>query len=623
MFKKYKIHSITLALILLLSIGIYFSYVNLATYLNNFQTIYLLGLSLILVIIGFFALYVHLEKNEQPVLLKDLAIHISNVSTAAKKIPKHRFNNEKMAYEYIKSNFNNLNQNESKIRSEYQALKAFLNNFAYEIRTPMNGIFGYTKLLKETSLNAEQQDLITIIENSYDNLELTLSQMSLDLSRHRPKLETKEIPFNLIKEVETAVETFSVEADQKDILLGLYIDPQISHNLLGDGEKLSQVLTHLIDNALAVSDSYNTIDIKLENINTDDNKSRIKFSIFDEGKGLEDLELDAIRKIFSDMEIVEESAIIRLGIKNLTMSNRIINRMGGSLEVQSKINEGSVFLFTLSFKKDNEEVDRKLNLIFKGLKIGLALPHKDIKRQVDYNLQTYVEYLGGDFVIYSYDEITRDLNIYLPDVMFVYHSYAKNQGELDTFANLKSKIILITSGTLRSQIDFEKHLFSSVVYAPITMSKILRILLESKNEILPPSDIKTKTCGDIHVLVVEDNIISQTIIANILKNMNITVTVASNGKEAYDLRKENTYNLIFMDISMPIMNGFEATEKILSFEKKNKDTHVPIIAFSTDTTDSDKQKYLEAGMDDLIGKPVHADEIQNTIQEYCLHKYIK
>jgi len=608
-------HIITVALVLLLCIGIYFSYLNLATYLNNFETIYLLGLSFLLMSIAFFALTIHLQKNEQPILLKDLAIHISNVSASAQKIPKHRFSNEKMAYEYIKSNFNSLNQNESKIRSKYQASKTFLNSFSYEIRTPMNAIFGYTKLLKETSLNIEQKDLINIIENSYKNLDVTLSQVSSDLTVHRPKLEMKELPFNLVKEVETAVEAFSVQADQKDILLGLYIDPEIPHNLLGDGEKLSQVLTHLIDNALDVSEAYKTIDIKLENMNTKDNEVRIKFSIFDQGAGLEDTELESIRKIFADMEIVEESSMIGLGIKNLTMSNRIINRMGGSLDVKSKINEGSYFSFTLSFKKDNEEVDRKLNPIFEGLKIGLALPHKDIKRQVDYNLQTYVEYLGGTFVIYSYDELVDNANKNLPDVMFVYHSYVKNQGELDTFSNLKSKIILITSGTLRSQIDFEKHVFSSVVYAPITMSKILRVLLESKDDRVLAS-MEREISADVHVLVVEDNIISQAIIANILKNMNITVTVASNGKEAYTLSMNHTYNLIFMDITMPVMDGFETTSKILAYEIKQNKKHVPIIAFSTNTSKNDKEKYLKAGMDNMIRKPVHADEIQNMLQEY-------
>lgn len=615
MFNKYKMHIITVALVLLLCIGIYFSYLNLATYLNNFETIYLLGLSFLLMSIAFFALTIHLQKNEQPILLKDLAIHISNVSASAQKIPKHRFSNEKMAYEYIKSNFNSLNQNESKIRSEYQASKTFLNSFSYEIRTPMNAIFGYTKLLKETSLSIEQKDLINIIENSYENLDTALSQVSSDLTVHRPKLEMKELPFNLVKEVETAVEAFSVQADQKDILLGLYIDPEIPHNLLGDGEKLSQVLTHLIDNALDVSEAYKTIDIKLENMNTKDNEVRIKFSIFDQGAGLEDTELESIRKIFADMEIVEESSMIGLGIKNLTMSNRIINRMGGSLDVKSKINEGSYFSFTLSFKKDNEEVDRKLNPIFEGLKIGLALPHKDIKRQVDYNLQTYVEYLGGTFVIYSYDELVDNANKNLPDVMFVYHSYVKNQGELDTFSNLKSKIILITSGTLRSQIDFEKHVFSSVVYAPITMSKILRVLLESKDDRVLAS-MEREISADVHVLVVEDNIISQAIIANILKNMNITVTVASNGKEAYTLSMNHTYNLIFMDITMPVMDGFETTSKILAYEIKQNKKHVPIIAFSTNTSKNDKEKYLKAGMDNMIRKPVHADEIQNMLQEY-------
>lgn len=604
---------IAVPLIILLFVSCYFVYDYIGTFTMNLNSFVLFFSSLLGVLLSGIAIFIHFNDNSQTLLLNDLAKHIEGIYTSAHSIPKNKVMKDKRAYEYIKSNFNSLSQQESKQRVDYEALKAFKNSFSYEIRTPMNAIFGYTKLLKETVLNKEQKDLVNIIETSYKKLNLRLNKISLESQKQQPILEVKEMPFNIIKEVETAVETFSVQADEKDIVLGLYIDPQISHNLLGDGEKISQVLTHLIDNALAVSDNYSTIDIKLENIIIDD-RVNIKFSVFDQGAGVEGEELEYIQKVFQETEIVDTSST--WDIKNLTISNRIIKLMGGNLEVESKINEGSSFSFIVSFTKENEEVDRKLNPVFKGLNIGLALPHKDIRRQVDYNLQTYVEYLGGTFVIYSYDEINGDEKIELPDVMFMYHSYAKNAGELDSFSDLNCKIILITSGSLRSQIDLEKHYLSSVVYAPITMSKILRILSESNENVLS-SDINNEVNKNVHVLVVEDNVISQTIIANILTNMNIRVSVASNGKEAYTLRKENEYNLIFMDITMPIMNGFDATTKIISYEKENNYKHIPIIAFSTDTTRRDKKKYLSAGMVDLIGKPVHAEAIQNIVQKYC------
>ncbi len=611
MFNKKNI--IALPLIILLFISCYFVYYYLSTFTLNLNNLILFISSLLGILISSVAIYVHFNKNSQKSLLNDLARHIESIYASAHSIPKNRVMKDKRAYEYIKSNFNSLSQQESKLRVEYELLKVFKNSFSYDIRTPMNAIFGYTKLLKETELNQEQKDLITIIEASYKKLNARLNNVSQESQNQQPLLEVKEIPFNIIKEVETAVETFSVAADEKDIILGLYIDPQIPHNLLGDGEKLSQVLTHLIDNALAVSDSYSTIDIKLENIVMSDSVT-IKFSISDQSSSIKGEELEYIQKVFQEMEIVDK--VSTLDIRNLTISNRIIKLMGGNLEVVSEVNEGSSFSFMLSFKRDNEEVDRKLTPVFKGLSIGLALPHKDIKRQIDYNLQTYVEYLGGKFVIYSYDEINGNDKIKLPDVMFIYHSYAKNIGELDSFLDLNCKIILITSGSLRSQIDLEKHYLSSVVYAPITMSKILRILSENNENTLPRYS-QNKVSKDVHVLVVEDNIISQTIIVNILTNMNIKVSIASNGKEAYALRKENDYNLIFMDINMPVMNGYDATSNIYSYEKKNNYKHIPIIAFSADTTQKDKKKYLNAGMVDLIGKPVHAEDIQNIIQKYC------
>jgi len=610
-----KKYSIALPILLLLFISLYFTYTNIIGIMENFSgyIIYLI-LSLTLGISSIYGLYKLLRSTKYT--MHNLASHVNQKQASAKQISERILSNDKLAFDYVKSSFDRLVQRETRISAEYQANKSFLNSFSYEVSAPMNAISGYSKLLNETTLSKEQKELIHLIESNYTKLDFILNQMNVDSTSQdktrKQKNEMKNIPFNIVKEVESAVESFSVKADKKDIVLGLYIDPDISHNLLGEGTKLSQVITHLIDNALDASPEYTTVNIELEKISSKGNSTEIKFSISNEGKTLEQKILNTMNKIFDDLEIVEDDEIPN--IKNLTISNRIISNMGGILEVKSRKIEDTCFSFTLEYKKDTDEVDRKSNSVFKGLTIGLALPHKDIQRQIDYNLQTYVEYLGGTFKMYGYDEIIDNINIKLPDIMFVYHSYAKNQGELDIFSNLDCKTILITSGTLRTHIDEQKHLFTSVVYAPITMSKILRVLSDSNN-VNKNKENKTAGCDNIHALVTEDNTISLTIMSNILQNMNVSVTLAVNGKEAFELRQRKDFDIIFMDINMPVMGGYEATSKILSYEKKNKLRHIPIIAFSADKLDA--SRYEKAGMEALLTKPIHVDKIKEIIEIYC------
>jgi len=211
--------------------------------------------------------------------------------------------------------------------------------------------------------------------------------------------------------------------------------------------------------------------------------------------------------------------------------------------------------------------------------------------------------------------------------MFVYHNYARLDGELESFSKLKTKIALITSGILRSRINIDKFSFSSIVYAPITMRKIVKIFADSKLQkpvLVETSDKKEELSIDqpvfehIKALVAEDNEISQKIIANILKKTGIEVSVADNGQKAFELRKENDYDIIFMDIDMPVMNGLEATSKILYYEGINQFTHVPIVALITDNNENAKEKYIKAGMDEYIQKPIDAKTVIDVIQKYCI-----
>ncbi len=568
----------------------------------------------------YFLVLLKRKENHQKELLENLVYVISNKSS--EYIYKKNTLDYQSVFKYIESCYTTLVEKENVIRIENKTSTDLLHNLSYEILTPMNAIFGHTKLLKETHLDREQHDLIAIIEDSYENLDSILSNVSLDVSLSREKFETINTSFNIVKKIESTVETFSVRADQKDILLGLYIDPSLPHHLRGDSIKLAQIMNNLIDNALESSNAYDTIEISIERLESKRNDEvNIKFTVHDKGIGFDQGEIKNIRKMLHKMEVVEN--IFTLDTNNLIMSNKVLKRLGSKLELSSQKGEGSSFFFTLCLEKDNMQIDKDSPTL-NQFTVGLALPSKDICRKIDENLKIYIEYFGGTFSIYEYDTLFNDSNEKqkLPDLMFIYHNYTKNKGELEALGHLPCKTTLITSSSLRSQINIDKHLFSNIVYAPITMSKVLRFIptiKENKSINICKNIVPSKkkyTFGTVQALVVEDNDISKNIIANILRKMQINVMVASNGKEAYELRRKNNFNIIFMDVNMPIMNGFEATTKILTYEKVNQCKHIPIVAMATDNTG--KYKYIQAGMSDFINKPIDADKIYAIVEKYCI-----
>ena len=601
---KYRMVFIALPIFLLCFVSLYFIYNILSSDSTELINNIILFLTFIAIfVLSFLGLYFLF-------FVKDTQVKSENIPSVIPMNVPSRYNSIDKSSSII-----NMKKTQNRI-----ANTTFIDHLSYEIRTPMNGIFGNTKLLKETELSTEQQNLVHIIEHSYENLDAILSKISLGISSNNYKFNVDNNIFNIVQLIESTVETFSITADEKNIVLGLYVDPLIPSTLYGDSIKLSQVITNLVDNALATSSEYTTVNIQLDKKDISSDEVGIRFTVSDLGYEFSADELERIKNLLKTESNLDKTPI--QDTKNLIISNTIIKKMGGKLDLKSKKNYGSSFFFELGFKEDIKESKDKIKPVFEDFVVGLALPSLDINRIIDDNLKKYIEYLGGKFIVYDYDSLFNDDTIALPDLMFMYHNYARHEGELEAFVSLPCQTVLITSGTLRSKINHDKHFFSCVVYAPITMSKILRTVLEKKPK-------NTVTCGEalntnreketcIKALVVEDNVISQNIIANILKHMNIDVKVATDGKRAYELRKENIFDIIFMDINMPVMDGFESTSHILSYERTTKSKHVPIVALATDTTG--KEKYIKAGMDNLISKPIESEKIYDMVQYYCIDK---
>jgi len=582
----------------------------------------ILGVSLaFLSLLAFFSMISYIRHiSGQNKLLDDLFHKIHKFSSddpESKVLEGSR--NKKLAYDYIASNYQTLYEKEKTESEENKIKSAFLANLFYEIRTPLDSVLGYTKLLKETSLTIEQSDFVSIVENNSENLNKIVNKITDNHTMYEKKLEINNMEFNFIKKMESIIETFAIKADHKDIVLGVFIDPSLPEKLIGDAIRLSQVLTNLISNALDATSTYGTVDLFIEKMHADNNSVTVKFLVKDTAIELNTEEQKHIVAVFEGAE--QSRSIAGIDMQNLNISHKIIKRMGGKIEIESREEDGNSFFFTLKLDK-NKSITDNLYPDFKGMKIGLALPSRDVNRQIDKNLEMYIKSLHAEFSIYYHDVLFEtNEEIELPDLMLIYHHYARLEGELEAFSKLKCDIALITTGTLRSRVDRDKYNFSHIIYSPITLTKTIKILAKNslkQARIVEKENQNDKKFENIHALVVEDNVISQKLIKNDLEKFGLKITVVSNGQEAFEMRRENDFDIIFMDIDMPIMDGVETTKKILYYEGINQFKHIPIIALAVNTFDEDEEKYMKIGMDDVITKPFDLNKLEILIQKYCI-----
>ena len=242
---------------------------------------------------------------------------------------------------------------------------------------------------------------------------------------------------------------------------------------------------------------------------------------------------------------------------------------------------------------------------------------------MDTNLQTYIEHLGATFSFYYYEDLfDSDRPLTLPDIMIFDHHYARLPGELEQCAALECKSVLLTNGTLRARVNPQQHHFTDVVLTPVSLAKTIRILTnasEQKKEKILTSDTveNTEQFQGLHALVADDNTINCKLIKIILENLGLEVTVVNDGSEAVDMAVKNAYDILFMDIEMPVMDGVEACMHILSYEAEHDLKHVPIIALTANTSSGEKEKYMAKGMDDYAVKPLDIEALKMIITEHC------
>ncbi len=510
-----------------------------------------------------------------------------------------------------------------------EAKSMFLANMSHEIRTPLNGIVGFTELLKDTALHDEQREFVDIIEKSSENL-LEIINNILDLSKiESNKLEIEEIVFNAQEEFESAVEVYAVRASEKHIDLGCFIDPELERPIKGDPTKIKEVVINLLSNAVKFTNSGGAITVDIRKVPCEEEgMARIKFSVKDSGIGVTKEQKDKIFDAFgqADSSITRKYGGTGLG---LTISSSFIDLMGGKLDLESEPGQGTTFFFTLDFE-EIETLNESLRNQYSN--INAVILESDSKKKVqETNLRQYLDFYGVSYASFkNIDELKKLEQKISYDLLFIDYDYT-NEDALREFIKHPEHMILITKSYYMKKIDSLNLNIFKVMYEPMNASKIRSVLASHDVEEFNQPKVKTiqkrkydeKTSRfNAKALVAEDNLINQKLIKRTLEDIGIDVSLANNGLEAFEKRKNNQFDVIFMDIQMPVLDGVEATQEILEYEEDYNVQHTPIIALTANALKGDRERFMGAGMDEYTTKPLVRSEIISLLNHFIGHKIV-
>lgn len=508
-----------------------------------------------------------------------------------------------------------------------EAKSMFLANMSHEIRTPLNGIVGFTELLKDTDLQEEQREFIDIIEKSSENL-LEIINNILDLSKiESNKLEIEEIAFNPLEEFESAVEVYAVRASEKHIDLGCFIDPSLERPLKGDPTKIKEVVINLLSNAVKFTNSGGTINVNIRREESDaSNRARVRFEVADSGIGVTAEQKARIFEAFgqADTSITRKYGGTGLG---LTISSRFIELMGGKLDLESEAGQGTTFFFTLELE-EIETLNESFKGSFSGINALVMVDENRQKAQTEYLIE-YLNFYGVKHTTFTDQKALAALQEKKHfDMLFADFDYC-DETMLQQVSDSPEATVLITKSYYMKKIEaMELDLFK-VLYEPLNASKLLASLegfgsggYSTKKSTSKRKKVSSDDKFNAKALVAEDNVINQKLIRRTLEDLGLNVTLANNGLEAFEKRKNGNFDIIFMDIQMPVLDGMEATMEILDYEEDENQPHVPIIALTANALKGDRERFMSVGMDEYTTKPLVRNDIISLLGHFLADKII-